>query len=122
VFLTELYLVQLSDRAAIVDPHHFLLWTGHSTIEVGRRNNKLDLHGLPEFFRDFPTHGLRETLTLFDASRHAFPLPCRKVLLFRALEEQVLPVRLAPYERADHGTKTADSHGGTTPVEKTLSN
>lgn len=58
MFLTELDLVQLSDRAAIVHPHHFLLWTDHPTIEVGRPNNKLDLHWLPEFFGDFPTHGL----------------------------------------------------------------
>ena len=89
VFLTESYLVYLSDRAAIVHPHHFLLCTDHPTIEVGRAHNKLDLHCLPEFFRRFPTHGLRETLALFDASRHALPLSCGKILLCRALEEQI---------------------------------
>ncbi len=98
VFLTDAYLLPLSDRAAIVDPHHFLLWTDHPTIEVGRTDDKLDLHGLPEFFRCLPTHRLRETLALFDASCHAFPLPCGKVLLCRALEEQVPAVRLTPYE------------------------
>jgi len=122
VFMTELYLLHLGDRAAIVYPHHFLLWTDNSTIEVGRTNNKFDLHCLPKFFQDFPTRGLRETLTLFDASRHALPLPCGKVLLLRALQEKVPPVRLAPYERADHCTKTTDSHGRTTPVEKKLPN
>ena len=106
VFLTESYLLPLSDRAAIVYPHHFLLWTDHPTIEVGGTDDKLDLHCLPELFQRFPTHSLRETLALFDASRHALPLPCGKVLLFRALEEQVPPVRLAPYERTDHCTKT----------------
>jgi hypothetical protein len=122
VFMTELYLLHLGNRAAIVYPHHFLLWTDNSTIEVGRTNNKFDLHCLPKFFQDFPTRGLRETLTLFDASRHALPLPCGKVLLLRALQEKVPPVRLAPYERADHCTKTTDSHGKTAPVEKKLSN
>jgi len=122
VFLTESYFLDLADRAAIVDPHHFLLWTNYPTTEVGGPDDKLDLHCLPEFFRCFPTHGLRETLALFYASRHALPLPCGKVFLFRALEEKVLPVRVAPYERANHCTKTTDSHGETTPVEKKLPN
>jgi hypothetical protein len=50
VFMAELYLLHLSNRAAIVYPDHFLLWTDYPTIEVGRTNNKLDLHCLPEFF------------------------------------------------------------------------
>src|SRR5262249_23058373 len=122
VFMTELYLLYLSDRAAIVYPDHFLLRTNHPTIEVSRTNNKLDLHCLPEFFQGFPTHGIRETLALFYASRHALPLPCGKVLMFRAQQEKVPSIRLAPYEYTNHCTKTTDSHGKTTPVEKKLLN
>jgi hypothetical protein len=122
VFWTESYLLHFTDRAAIVYPEHFLLGTDHPTIEVGGTDDKLDLYGLPELFRCFSTHGLRETLALFDTSGHALPLPCGKVLLCRALEEQVLPVRVAPYECADHCPKTTDSHGETTPVEKKLPN
>ena len=122
VFWTESYLLHLTDRITIMYPDHFLLWTDHPTIEVGGPDDTLDLYGLPELFRGFSTHGRRETLALFDTSCHALPLPCGKVLLFRALEEQGPPVRVAPYECADHCTKTTDSHGETTPVEKKLPN
>ena len=50
VFLTQSYLLHLADRAAIVYPHHFLLWTDHPTIEVGGTNDTLDLYCLPELF------------------------------------------------------------------------
>ena len=50
VFLTQSYLLHLPDRAAIVYPHHFLLWTDHPTIEVGGTNDTLDLYCLPELF------------------------------------------------------------------------
>jgi hypothetical protein len=122
VFWAESYLLPLTDRTAIVDPHHFLLWTDRPTIEVGGPDDKLDLDGLPELFQGFSTHGLRETLALFDASGHALPLPGGKVLLCRALEEQVPPVRVAPDECANHCSKTTDSHGETSPVEKKVPN
>jgi hypothetical protein len=105
-----------------VYPHHFLLWTNTPAIEVGRTDDKLDLYCLPKLFQGFPTHGRRETLALFDASRHALPLPRGKVLLFRALEEKVPAVRLAPYECTNHCTKTTHSHGETSPVAKKLPN
>jgi hypothetical protein len=37
VFWTESYLLHFTDRAAIVDPDHFLLWTDHPTIESSSR-------------------------------------------------------------------------------------
>ena len=43
VFWTEAYLLRLTDRAAIMDPHHFVLWADLPTIEVGGPNDKLDL-------------------------------------------------------------------------------
>jgi len=110
VFLTESYLLHFSDRAAIVYPHHFLLWTNTPAIEVGRADDKLDLYCLPKLFQGFPTQGLRKAFALFDAPRHALPLPCGKVLLFRALEEKVPAVRLAPHECTNHCTKTTHSH------------
>src|SRR5438132_9447119 len=53
VFWAESYLLPLTDRAAIMDPNHFLFWTDHSAIEVGGPDDTLDLDGLPEFFRGF---------------------------------------------------------------------
>ena len=120
VFWTEASLLPLTDRAALMDPHHFVLWADLPTREVGGPEDTLDLYSLPEFFCGFSTHGRRETLTLFDASGHALPLPGGKILLCRALEEQGPPVRVAPDECTDHCTKTTDSHRETTPVKTTL--
>jgi len=93
----------------------FLLRTDHLTIEVARTHDRLDLHGLPEVFRGVPTQASEKLSPCSTRPLHAFRFSCGKVLLGRALEEQVLPVGLTAIRARRPLQQNGDTHGETPP-------
>lgn len=51
----------------IVDPGHFMLGQDGTAIEVRRPEDALDVYVQPQFFADFPLHGLRKALPFLQA-------------------------------------------------------